>query len=148
MSNIPNTMKRRVLLLQKLLYETTDEQHPLTTFEILDYLEQQNIVTSKKGQCSHYADAFQILCNISGVSCERVDGTYKNVGHAWNIVKIGKKWYWHDAGWADCGKTVNKKWCFKGTSDKKFMKSKKLDSKFRTNAWKKAHPMGRKSLKY
>lgn len=48
MSNIPNTMKRRVLLLQKLLYETTDEQHPLTTFEILDYLEQQNIVTNRK----------------------------------------------------------------------------------------------------
>ena len=111
-----------------------------TTYEFL--------LTSKKGQCSHYADAFQILCNISGVSCERVDGTYKNVGHAWNIVKIGKKWYWHDAGWADCGKTVNKKWCFKGTSDKKFMKSRKLDSKFRTNAWKKAHPMGKKSLKY
>ena len=111
-----------------------------TTYEFL--------LTSKKGQCSHYADAFQILCNISGVSCERVDGTYKNVGHAWNIVKIGKKWYWHDAGWADYGKTVNKKWCFKGTSDKKFMKSRKLDSKFRTNAWKKAHPMGKKSLKY
>lgn len=111
-----------------------------TTYEFL--------LTSKKGSCSHYADAFQILCNISGVSSERVDGTYKNVGHAWNIVKIGKKWYWHDAGWADYGKTVNKKWCFKGTSDKKFMKSRKLDSKFRTNAWKKAHPIGKKSLKY
>ena len=29
-------MKRRLLLVQRLLYENTDEQHPLTTFEILD----------------------------------------------------------------------------------------------------------------
>lgn len=41
-------MKRRLLLLQKLLYETTDEQHPLTTFEILEYLEQHGIVTNRK----------------------------------------------------------------------------------------------------
>ena len=44
----PNTMKRRLLLVQKLLYENTDEQHPLTTFEILDYLESQGIVTNRK----------------------------------------------------------------------------------------------------
>lgn len=41
-------MKRRLLLVQKLLYENTDEQHPLTTFEILDYLESQGIVTNRK----------------------------------------------------------------------------------------------------
>ena len=41
-------MKRRLLLVQKLLYETTDEQHQLTTFEILDYLESQGIVTNRK----------------------------------------------------------------------------------------------------
>lgn len=44
----PNTMKRRLLLVQKLLYEITDDQHPLTTFEILEYLEGQGIVTNRK----------------------------------------------------------------------------------------------------
>lgn len=44
----PNTMKRRLLLVQKLLYETTDQQHPLTTFEILDFLEENGIVTNRK----------------------------------------------------------------------------------------------------
>lgn len=48
MATEPNIMKRRLLLLQKLLYETTDEQHPLTTFEILEYLEQEGIITNRK----------------------------------------------------------------------------------------------------
>lgn len=43
-----NIMKRRLLLVQRLLYESTDEQHPLTTFEILEYLENQGIITNRK----------------------------------------------------------------------------------------------------
>ena len=43
-----NIMKRRLLLVQKLLYENTDEQHPLTTFEILEYLQDKGIVTNRK----------------------------------------------------------------------------------------------------
>lgn len=41
-------MKRRLLLVQKLLYENSDEQHPITTFEILDYLREQDIDTNRK----------------------------------------------------------------------------------------------------
>lgn len=48
MKSQPNIMKRRLLLVQKLLYENTDEQHTLTTFEILDYLESHGIVTNRK----------------------------------------------------------------------------------------------------
>ena len=48
MKTEPNTMKRRLLLVQRLLYENTDEQHPLTTFEILDYLLEQGILTNRK----------------------------------------------------------------------------------------------------
>lgn len=44
----PNIMKRRLLLVQRLLYENTDEQHPLTTFEILEYLQDKGIVTNRK----------------------------------------------------------------------------------------------------
>lgn len=44
----PNIIKRRLLLVQKLLCENTDEQHPMTTFEILDCLQEQDIVTSRK----------------------------------------------------------------------------------------------------
>lgn len=48
MKSQPNIMKRRLLLVQKLLYENTDEQHPLTTFEILEYLQDKGIVTNRK----------------------------------------------------------------------------------------------------
>ena len=48
MKTEPNIMKRRLFLVQRLLYETTDEQHPLTTFEILDYLLEHGILTNRK----------------------------------------------------------------------------------------------------
>ena len=48
MESKPNIMKRRMMLLQKLLYKTTDEQHPVTTFEILEYLESEGIHTNRK----------------------------------------------------------------------------------------------------
>lgn len=48
MKSEPNTMKRRLMLLQKLLYETTDEQHQLSTFDIIAYLETQGIHTYRK----------------------------------------------------------------------------------------------------
>lgn len=48
MKSQPNIMKRRLLLVQKLLYENTDKQHPLTTFEILEYLHEKGIVTNRK----------------------------------------------------------------------------------------------------
>ena len=39
MADNRNVMKKRVLTLLKLLYETTDEDHPLTTQDMLSYLE-------------------------------------------------------------------------------------------------------------
>ena len=111
-----------------------------TTYEFL--------ISWKKGQCSHYANAMKILCDISGIRCECVAGKVPGGGrHAWNIVKIGKKWYWFDSCWADKGKRIDKRWCFKGSGNKAF-KKRKLNSQYRTKSWKKAHPMGKKSLKY
>ena len=34
----PNTMRRRMVLLWKLLYDQTDEEHPVTTYDIVDYM--------------------------------------------------------------------------------------------------------------
>lgn len=112
--------------------------HKPTNYEFL--------ISWKKGQCSHYANAMKILCDISGIRCEYVAGKVSGSRHAWNIVKIGKKWYWFDSCWADKGKRIDKRWCFKGSGNKAF-KKRKLNSKYRTKSWKKAHPMGKKSLK-
>lgn len=43
-----NTMKRRMFLLQKLLYDETDEEHQISTFEILEYLEKEGVPTNRK----------------------------------------------------------------------------------------------------
>lgn len=43
-----NAMKRKLFILQKLLYEKTDEDHPLTTPEILNYLEEQGCPINQK----------------------------------------------------------------------------------------------------
>ena len=48
MADNRNVMKKRVLTLLKLLYETTDEDHPLTTQDMLSYLEEKGIPTNRK----------------------------------------------------------------------------------------------------
>ena len=44
----PNTMKRRMVLLWKLLYDQTDENHPVTTYDIVDYMAENGIKVSRK----------------------------------------------------------------------------------------------------
>ena len=44
----PNTMKRRMVLLWKLLYDQTDENHPVTTYDIVDYMAEHGIKVSRK----------------------------------------------------------------------------------------------------
>ena len=44
----PNTMKRRMILLWKLLYDQTDENHPVSTYDIVDYMAEHGIKVSRK----------------------------------------------------------------------------------------------------
>lgn len=44
----PNTMKRRMVLLWKLLYDHTDEENPVTTYDIVDYMAENGIKVSRK----------------------------------------------------------------------------------------------------
>ena len=41
-------VKRRILTLLRLLYEETDEDHPLDTFQILEYLKEQGVPANRK----------------------------------------------------------------------------------------------------
>ena len=67
---------------------------------------------NKIAVCDGYSYAFQLLCLKAGVSCELVtgvateSGTNKQIGHAWNQVKIDGKWYNMDVTWDDPA-TVN-----------------------------------------
>lgn len=60
------------------------------------------------GDCIDYADAFCSMCKMCGIPCKLYTGIAYNSStdygyHAWNRVKIGKKWYWIDPTWYDCG---------------------------------------------
>lgn len=57
------------------------------------------------GQCQAYSEMFVCLCLLSGVQAEVITGHstfgYNEVGHAWNLAKIGSSWYHVDVTWDD-----------------------------------------------
>lgn len=57
------------------------------------------------GQCQAYSELFVCLCLLSGVEAEVITGHstfgHNEVGHAWNLVKIGSSWYHVDVTWDD-----------------------------------------------
>lgn len=56
----------------------------------------------RKATCNGYAALFYDLCRDSGIPCRIIIGytdTTRDALHAWNIVRIGKKWYNCDSTW-------------------------------------------------
>ncbi len=51
--------------------------------------------------CEGYARGFQYLMNRAGINCMIAVGASRRENHAWNMVKIGGKWYYVDATWDD-----------------------------------------------
>ncbi len=51
--------------------------------------------------CNGYAEALKLLFDCIGIESKMVVGTADGVDHAWNLVKIGDKWYHLDATWDD-----------------------------------------------
>lgn len=55
----------------------------------------------KVAVCDGYAHAFQMIMKKLKIPCKFVVGSSQGVGHAWNMVKIGGKWYHIDATFDD-----------------------------------------------
>lgn len=51
--------------------------------------------------CQGYATLLYKMMTEAGIPCRVITGNAKGQLHAWNIVKIGKKWYNIDATWDD-----------------------------------------------
>lgn len=51
--------------------------------------------------CDGYAYAFQKVMKKLGIACRFVTGASGGVGHAWNMVKLGGKWYHVDVTFDD-----------------------------------------------
>lgn len=61
----------------------------------------EGALLDKKCVCQGYALAFKKLMDEYGVACVVVTGTAGGGGHAWNMVRIGGKWYHIDVTWDD-----------------------------------------------
>ncbi len=61
----------------------------------------QDVLKYGIGICEGYANAFQLLCNEAGITCDIVIGIAKGQPHAWNKVKLSDGWYNVDCTWDD-----------------------------------------------
>lgn len=69
-------------------------------------------LVNKKGVCVAISSLFKILCDKLGVKSMKLVGRTNKYGHAWNYVKVGKKWYGVDATWNITSKK-KQKWLMK-----------------------------------
>ncbi len=59
------------------------------------------LLKNKTAVCEGYAKAFLASMKVLGIPCKMVSGKVDGENHAWNLVKIGKKWYHIDVTWDD-----------------------------------------------
>lgn len=57
--------------------------------------------------CEGYAKSMQILLSQLGIECYTISGEADNVGHMWNVVKLGGEWYHLDPTWDDTDNIIN-----------------------------------------
>lgn len=57
----------------------------------------RSVLENRQGDCAGIASAFYVLCRKNKIPCKYVIGWTDTGCHAFNRVKIGKKWYWCDA---------------------------------------------------
>lgn len=58
-------------------------------------------LVKKVAVCDGYAHAFQMIMKKLKIPCRFVVGSSEGVGHAWNMVKLGGKWYHVDVTFDD-----------------------------------------------
>ena len=70
-----------------------------------------------KAVCQGYAVLFYRLCKEAGQSVRIISGTGNGGAHAWNIVRIGSKYYNVDCTWDGQGATTYNKYLLKSEAD-------------------------------
>ena len=93
------------------------------------YTTGESILLKGKGCCEAYASVFEGMCKAAGLSsCRTCLGKEGGYGHAWNVVKIGKKWTYVDPTFYDTAK--QKKYIGMTSLPKKYKLDKKQYSIF------------------
>lgn len=63
--------------------------------------EVSDVLKKRVGVCEGYANLFNYLCEQAGIMSIKIHGIVPQGGHAWNAVRINKKWYLMDVTWGD-----------------------------------------------
>ncbi len=81
----------------------------------------EGAIDKGKGVCETYAKAFHLLCTANGVETLPVLGKAtegsSEIGHAWNLMKIGSSWYGVDVTWDDADPTDHETHLYFGADD-------------------------------
>lgn len=96
----------------KFFYETiikqTDYDLEALSNDSLSWKEQgiTSVLLERKSVCAGYSRTFQYLCKLAGIDCIYVSGMANSeqgnqIGHAWNLVQIGGRYYGIDTTWGD-----------------------------------------------
>ncbi|MCR5737038.1 MAG: hypothetical protein K6G64_05250 [Eubacterium sp.] len=104
---------QRILAIHKYICKNTkyDIKHVGNTAAKYHYLHTAyGVFVKKKAVCDGYSIAFKELCDYYKIPCMIVYGRVKNKygvyeNHAWNVVKLKKKWYAVDSTWDDSSKS-------------------------------------------
>lgn len=84
--------KTKVKKIYRYCLRTKYKIHAKTARDVFQY---------RRGDCAAVSEAFYVLCKKNGIPVRYVIGWCDGECHAWNRVKIGKKWYWIDATLGD-----------------------------------------------
>lgn len=103
--------------------------------------------------CQGYALLYYKMCTDVGIPCRFVGG-YGTTGgyrisHAWNLVKIGSKWYYVDVTWDDTDRSVRPyvyEYFLIGSTQMALDHT--LDSEYRTSTFKKKYPTSKKNYNW
>lgn len=103
--------------------------------------------------CQGYALLYYKMCTDVGIPCRFVGG-YGTTGgyrisHAWNLVKVGSKWYYVDVTWDDTDRSVKPyvyEYFLIGSTQMALDHT--LDSEYRTSAFKKKYPTSKKNYNW
>ncbi len=82
-------------------FETAEkDQEDLSKTEQMSHTAYGALVNGK-AVCDGYAKAFQLILNKIGYECAIISGEAEGGRHAWNILKVGKDYYYCDITWDD-----------------------------------------------
>ena len=139
----------KLRLIHNYIAENISYDNSLSRFTAYDGLVSSEHTTV----CQGYALLYYKMCTDVGIPCRFLGGYGitggKRILHAWNMVKIGSKWYYVDVTWDDTDRSFKPyvyEYFLVGSS--KMAMDHTLDSEYLTSSFKKKYPVSKKDYKW